>query len=299
MDVEAVDTSWTDAARGRTLPVRLYLPAGPGPFPAVILSHATGGSREGYAYLGRAWAEHGIVSVHLQHPGSDVDCWRGKGGGALPAMRRAAADPQNHVDRLDDVRFAIDLLEAGDLAGRIDVARVGIAGHSFGAATALAAAGQIIVTAAGEERCAPHGRVRAVLAMSSPRPFSLREEDLRRAFEAVRVPCLHFTGTRDDSPLNDTQAIDRRIPFDRSARADRLLVTFEGGDHMVFAGAKRVFDGGPLDPIIHSVVRSASLAFWEATLRGDAEAARWLWGGGLADLVGSHGALETRRAASE
>jgi predicted dienelactone hydrolase len=294
------DTEWTDAARDRAIPVRVYLPAGEGPAPVVVLSHATGGSREDYAYLGRAWAEHGYVSVHLQHRGSDVDCWRGKGGGALPAMRRAAEDPQSVIDRVADVRFALDRIEDGDraLGGRADPGRVGMCGHSLGARTALVMAGEVHVTRSGEQRCAPDPRPRAVIAMSSPRPWSTRPGDVERAFAAVRVPCLHFTGTLDDSPLNDTRASERRIPFDHLRGADQLLVTFAGGDHTVFVGSRRLFGGGPRDGAFHAVVRRASLAFWDAYLRDDAEASRWMFEGGLAELLGEDGMLEVRRSSA-
>src|SRR4051812_19485771 len=41
--------TWHDAARNRTLPVRLRLPRGTGPAPAVLISHGLGGSRDGLA----------------------------------------------------------------------------------------------------------------------------------------------------------------------------------------------------------------------------------------------------------
>ncbi len=111
----------------------------------------------------------------------------------------------------------------------------------------------------------------------------------------MRVPCLHFTGTRDDSPLNDTKAIDRRIPFDRLRASDQLLVTFNGGDRAVFTGARRLFDE-PRDAVFQALVQRATLAFWDAYLKGDADAARWLLGGGLSEAVGEDGAVEVRRA---
>jgi predicted dienelactone hydrolase len=301
--VTTADEEWTDEARARTIPVRTYLPApeeSAEPCPAILFSHATGGARDGYAYLGRRWAERGYVSIHLQHRGSDVDVWRGKAGGALPALKRAAADPRNTVDRVLDVLFALDRLEAVDAASgsreaaRVDLGRIGVAGHSFGAGTALAVAGQVFVTPEGEARTVADPRVKAVLAMSSPRPGG--DE---RAFAAVQVPCLHFTGTRDDSPLNDTKASERRLPFDRlsasEGASDQILVTLAGGDHAVFTGSKRLFDDSPRDPVHHALVQRASLAFWDAYLRGDAASAEWLLGGGLAEAVGEDGAVEVKR----
>jgi predicted dienelactone hydrolase len=300
MPVSIHDAEWIDAARARTIPIRVYLPAGEAPAPVVVVSHATGGSREGYAYLGRAWAERGYVSLHLQHRGSDVDCWRGKAGGAVPAMRRAVADPQNAADRVDDLRFALSRLVAAaagadPFAGRIDPARIGAAGHSFGAATVLATAGQRFLGPAGDERCHADPRVAAVLAMSSPRAVTAHPEDPARPFAAVAVPCLHLTGTRDDSPLNDTRAAERRLPFDHIRGRDQVLVTFAEGEHMVFAGERRLFGDGAHDARIHAAVVRASLAFWNAYLGGDAAAQRWLLDGGLADLLGAAAVVETRR----
>ncbi|MBX6744950.1 MAG: acetylhydrolase, partial [Acetobacteraceae bacterium] len=69
---------WTDPARNRALPVRLRLPQGQGPAPAVLLSHGLGGSRDGLGYLGRVLAEAGFVVLHLQHPGTDSTLWQGR-----------------------------------------------------------------------------------------------------------------------------------------------------------------------------------------------------------------------------
>jgi predicted dienelactone hydrolase len=57
------------------------------------------------------------------------------------------SDPANLVNRQLDVRFTLDQLtrlnkEGRDLKGRLDLKRVGMAGHSIGADTTLAAVGQ-------------------------------------------------------------------------------------------------------------------------------------------------------------
>jgi len=93
--------------------VKIYYPkSGKGPFPVIIFSHGLGGSREGYEYLGQAWAKHGYVSVHLQHLGSDDAVWRDAGlFDKMDAMRRSAFDPANAINRPRDVSFAIDELE--------------------------------------------------------------------------------------------------------------------------------------------------------------------------------------------
>ena len=61
--------TWTDAARGRDIKVKLYAPDNPTPPPVVIFSHGLGGSVEAASYLGERLASWGILSVHIQHPG--------------------------------------------------------------------------------------------------------------------------------------------------------------------------------------------------------------------------------------
>ena len=149
--VETISHDWQDKARDRDVPVKLYFPkTGAGPFPVIIFSHGLGGSRDGYEYLGRHWASYGYVSVHLQHLGSDTAVWKGQAR-PMEAMRQSIKDPRNSVNRPLDVRFGIDQMEKmnrdkGPLQGRLDLERIGMAGHSFGAWTTLAVIGEVAVT---------------------------------------------------------------------------------------------------------------------------------------------------------
>ena len=154
-----LDLDVRDAARQRDIPVRVYLPAAAAPAPVVLFSHGLGGSREGSAFLGRHWGARGYVAVFLQHPGSDDSVWRGKPVGERMAAMDGAADGPNFLRRVQDVHAVLDQLatwqaEAGHaLCGRLDLARVGMSGHSFGAVTTQA------VSAGLRGRAGPvHGR---------------------------------------------------------------------------------------------------------------------------------------------
>src|SRR5438270_631022 len=145
--VEVARYDWFDKKRERKVPVKIYFPTtGDGPFPVVVFSHGLGGSREGYEYLGRHWASHGYVSVHVQHLGSDNAVWENKAPGEIMEnMRASAANLQNATNRPPDVSFAIDQMEKmnreeGPFKKRLDLGRIGVAGHSFGAFTTLAIA---------------------------------------------------------------------------------------------------------------------------------------------------------------
>ena len=130
--------------------------------------------------------------------------------------------------------------------------------------------------------------------MSAPVPG--RRQDLDRAFGGIAVPCLHMTGTRDDSPIGETKAVDRRLPFDHITRADQYLVVFNGGDHMVFSGRPRTAAPakGAKDALFQALIRQATTAFWDAYLLGEPRARTWLLEGGLLSLLGTDGALEIK-----
>lgn len=289
--VETIDGRWTDDARdGRVVPFRAYLPRDLAHrCPLIVFSHGLGGSREGYAYLGEFWASHGLVSLHLQHPGSDDAVWRD----TPPLRRRAAlqraANGVNAIARVFDVRFALDTLESEDLNPqspffeRLDLERIGMAGHSFGAWTTLAVGGQRFVDRFGNAAGLPDPRIDALLPLSAPVPEQAEHFDA--AFGAIRIPAMHMTGTLDESPIRHTTADDRRVPFDHTpgpaqGGAAQFLITLRGGDHMVFSGRRGVMRSGQADPELdaafHDVIRSASLAFWDAYLRDNDEALLWL-----------------------
>ena len=100
--------------------------------------------------------------------------------------------------------------------------------------------------------------------MSSPAPRDKTKLD--QTFGPIKVPCLHMTGTLDDSPIGDTKADERRIPFDHINAADQYLITFSGGDHMIFSGRGRM-SGGEKDAVFQNLILRATTAFWDAYLK--------------------------------
>ena len=278
--VAVIRAEWPDAKRSRTVPVKIYYPpAGSGPFPVIIFSHGLGGSREGYEYLGCHWAARGYVSVHLQHPGSDAAVWQDTPVTNLMAsLRQSAASLDNAANRPADVSFAIDRLEQLDresspLKNRLDLARLGVAGHSFGAFTTLAVAGQVFIGPGGREISYGDPRVKAAVAMSAPVP--VRKSTLDRAFGKIKIPVLHLTGTEDSSPIGETKPAERRVPFDHIHGAEQYLLTLNGGDHMIFAGVSRQLTVEQTKQF-KDLICESSTAFWDAHLKGDAHAKAWL-----------------------
>lgn len=295
--VETVRAEWFDADRDRIVPVKIYYPRGGVlPHPVVIYSHGLGSSCESAEYLGSHWASHGYVSVHLQHEGSDSAIWQGRGKiAALVAMMQAVGDPANARNRPLDVSFAIDMLEKLNgweptFRGKLDLTRIGVAGHSFGAWTALVVAGETVTGKDGKVYHFSDSRVKAVIPMSPPVPSGWTTT----GYQDIKVPALHMTGTLDNSPIGETVAEARRIPFDRITGADQYLVTFRDGDHGIFSGRKRPRWRGMKDELFQGLIRMGTIAFLDAYLREDEDAMTWLSGGGFESVLGADGVFEKK-----
>ena len=295
--VKNINYEWLDIKRNRAVPVKIYYPVTENMVsPVIIFSHGLGGSREGYEYLGRYWASRGYVTVHVQHLGSDDAVWR-QSTQIMQSLREAAANADNAVNRPLDVSFAIDQLEVVNrettpLQGKLNLNSIGVAGHSFGGFTVLAVIGQVFVGPLGNEFTLADKRIKAAIAMSAPVP---RKADLKKSFGSIEIPCLHMTGTQDDSPVGDTTPAQRRLPYDNIQAVDQYLLILNGGDHMVFSGFRANPDKGRKDPVFHELICEVSTAFWDATLQNNIPARNWLrQKEGFEKVLGENGTWEKK-----
>ena len=86
----------------------------------------------------------------------------------------------------------------------------------------------------------------------------------------------------------------RRIPFDNMPGLDNYLITFEGGDHMVFSGRSGVRGDRSKDETFQKLICTSSAAFWDAYLCENASAKAWLKDGGFKKLLGAEGKFELK-----
>ncbi|MEW5853306.1 MAG: hypothetical protein AB2A00_31290 [Myxococcota bacterium] len=144
------------------------------PFPLVIFSHGKGGIRMQSTFYTVALASHGYVVVAPDHEGD-----------TLPDTLREGelninTTVDSFVDRPQDVMFLLDHFEAlpsGDfLSGLIDMDRVGVSGHSFGAITSFRAAGMDY-------------RIKAVVAQT-PAGYTLMQVDVGTPMEQWGIPLM-------------------------------------------------------------------------------------------------------------
>jgi predicted dienelactone hydrolase len=276
-----LELSVTDEKRRREIPLRVWLPRDARPAPVIVFSHGLGGTREGYSQLARQWSARGYAVVQPQHAGSDDAVWKDvPRAGRLDALR-SAANVGNFVARAEDVPAVLDALarwndEAGHpLRGRLDLSRVGMSGHSFGAVTTQAVSGESFPLV-GARYTDP--RIRAALPMS---PSAPRRGDATAAFAQVRIPWLLMTGTRDVVPIGGATLESRRAVYPALPAGGKYELVLAGAEHSAFSDRALPTDVAPRNPAQTRTILAISTAFWDAYLRDDAAARAWLDGDGV------------------
>ncbi len=184
---------------------------------------------------------------------------------------QAAANGTNLIDRVGDVKFAIDelvKLNQSGLSGQLNLNEIAVAGHSFGAGTALVIAGQRLVTG----QSLADKRVKAAIYLCPPVMGSGEPRDV---YGGINVPGLLLTGTGDNSVIGLTTAGQRRIPFDGMLAPHQYLVTFNGADHAVFGG-RSFRKPQDTDAEFQRMIDKVTLEFLDATLKNDSASWQWL-----------------------
>lgn len=265
----SVDMAWADSERQREVLVRLYWPEGASatvPVPLVVFSHGLGGSRAGYSYLGRHWASLGFASLHVQHAGSDRAVWSGNIFKMFGNLQSAASE-SNALDRVRDVSFAItSILKSVEYGAQINPAAIAVAGHSYGANTAMLIGGAT-VERNGKPLTLRDERVKALILISAP-PFT-GEGAMSSILSPIRVPTLHVTGTEDiiRVPGYYSDVADRVAVYDAVAAPGKLLTIFKGATHSIFTD-RSAPAGLELNAAVKKATRELSGLFLKTVLAG-------------------------------
>jgi dienelactone hydrolase len=108
----------------------LVKPAGPGPFPAVIISHGAGGSAGGYSRaIAQVMVSWGLVSIATSYTHAD---------GVPIGSPGTASDAGASVANVQRARQLVEIVAA---LGYVDMSRLALHGHSMGAFVTAATAG--------------------------------------------------------------------------------------------------------------------------------------------------------------
>jgi predicted dienelactone hydrolase len=212
--VEECTMEARDTARNRSFPCEVWRPENAaGESPVIVFSHSSGGGRRQSTFLCTHLASHGYVVAAMDH--SEVVAPElARKEGETPEQKAARTEGWLS-SRVPDIRFLLDhLAQDGH-----DVSRVGIAGHSFGGWTALAAPDT-------------EPRIGAVVAMAPAGSSRIKPGILpaKLSFQWDRdVPTLLLAAANDISlPLEGMYEIFARVP------ATKRLAILCRADHLHF-----------------------------------------------------------------
>jgi predicted dienelactone hydrolase len=290
---QVLDLVVQDVERNREIPILIYLPVESSPAPIVLFSHGLGGSRHGSAYLGSHWATRGFVVVYVQHPGSDRSVWEGVPREDRMDTMRDAANLKNFRLRVNDILAVLDQLEQWNLDpehtlyDRLDMERVGMSGHSFGAITTQAVSGQRTM---GSARFTD-SRIKAAVMFSPNTPRMGRPS---KAFGSISTPWMLMTGTKDGAPIGHGTPETRQQVYAALPPGDKYELVLYNAEHSAFSDRALPGDTEPRNPNHHRAILALSTAFWDTYLKDDPAARNWLQGAGTSAILEPNDRWQTK-----
>lgn len=264
----------------RRIDVRVWQPAGPGPFPLVIYSHGTFGTADNAMHIVEHLVAHGYIVAAPDYPLTS--------SAAYTHVR--LADISDVGQQTRDVKFIIDrLLADAGIGSKIDATKIGTTGHSLGAVTSY-------FNSFGAQTRDPRIAATALIAGGDPVTTALTQDMglFGTAHAEVRVPALFLSAEKD------VFARTTGRPYAAYSRVEgpKTEVMIRGGVHVWFRGTPEVLAdgknpdciwfernmpsrtmpgcetrGGLIDPARQqAITRDALLAFFDGYLRKDAKA---------------------------
>lgn len=281
--IETADSlTLKDAARKKDLICRVTFPKAGGPYPVILFSHGFGGNKDAFGPVSRHWAGHGYVVVHPTHADglgrAEVTRKADTGERAgrrerLQGVLGGISDPQKIRDRVADLVLVLDSLDqlpdvVPTLKGRIDAKRIGVAGHSFGAYTAMLIGG--VTADLGDANGARFGDTRVACILPISGQGTGQQGLTKTSWDALEMPMMTVTGTRDQGVGG--QSVEwRKEPYRLSPKGDKFLVVIDGATHFSFGGGLGLRSAAPTE-----VVKLCSTQFWDAYLKDSAAARKYL-----------------------
>lgn len=280
------------AAPGRSvdLQVKVTAPLSGHDLPVIVFSHGNAWSLDGYEPLVDRWAAAGFIVVQPTH----LDSRRNGIGWDDPRFatiwRVRIADLHAVLDGLGAI-----LLQAGDLATRVDRERIAVVGHSWGAQTAGALLGARVFDAdgvPGEDFSHPGVSAGALIAATGTgdtlTPFAAEHLPFMRPdYSTMTTPALVVAGGKDRSQLSTRGPEWFTDAYHLSPSPKGLLTIAEGEHTLGGIAGEMVAETTDEDPARVALVADAVSAYLLDAFKldgtawndlGDAEPGDGAWG---------------------
>lgn len=288
----------SDAKRGSDLRVRVFYPAGDDRFPVILISPEDSGSEACCDAMTRHWASHGYVVLELI---PDSSAPRNSPSWKVVDLKRkvheAVKAPETSEKRVLDMSFIIDSLpdlqkRFVEIRGKIDLDHIGAAGQGKTAAAMEALAGATLGLPGRPRANLADPRVRAVLCIS---PQNSGAPCLTaHSLDEVILPYLGIASSLDGVAVKFASA-GQEMALARSQPGDKYELVVHGADEgsatVRTAADPPSTEKGPQSAA--EFAKAAALAFWDAYLKHDPVAKRYLQSDTLEKI--SKGAVQIER----
>jgi predicted dienelactone hydrolase len=280
--VRVVQTQLRDPQRDKQLSIRISYPEENQTFPLIVWSHGMYGSKDNYQPLVEYWTSRGYIVIQPTHSDSLTLMDQAERRKLLREFNLNKTE--DWPNRPLDVKFVLDSVTAitkshSELEGKIDLSRIGIGGHSFGAVTAQLLAGtQPRIPGANQSLVESRSAAFIAISPNGSGPFFSTG-----SFATVKDPVLFISGDNDKGRRGE-EAAWRREAFDHASPGDKFLVWIRDANHNFggISGAppalNRLIGGqGGSENVDHlKQVQLATLVFWDAYLKKDQDARDYL-----------------------
>ncbi len=266
------------ANRPHILNMKISLPVSGDAYGVIILSHGYGSSMDGYAPLSDYWSSNGYVVIQPTH----IDSYR------LGVSKDDPVRNNMWLQRIEDIKGILDHL--GDienaypqLSGRINPAKVIMAGHSFGGQTTEMLMGaRMQGDNAMSDVDMSDSRIHSGILFAAGGEGGDKLSDIAKEhlpylnmeFSRMTTPFMSIVGDRDDSILSVTGPEWFYDPYHKAPGAQAMLKLFQA-EHMLGGisgyAAKETTDENPQRV---AVIQKMTLAYLDWRLKGDDSA--WL-----------------------
>ena len=274
------------------LEMKVSAPATGGDLPVILFSHGHGvanflSSLRGYGPLTDFWAAHGFVVIQPTHLDSTALGLREAHHPEAPLYWRTRAKDMSHIlDHLDEVEAAVP-----GLAGRLDRARIAVAGHSLGGNTASLLLGMRVLDPNDDtDKDLSDPRIKAGVVFGAPgvgndghlSSWAAENYPVFKYldFSTMTGPALVVAGDRDLN-FNFSNRLGYRADAYPCSPPPKSLLTVFGAGHML--GGISGYDASETsdeDPERVAAVRALAWAYLRSELYPDDKA----WAGAVAAL---------------
>ena len=222
------------------LQVRVSAPSTGRDLPIILLSHGQGRSNylsslNGYGPVANFWAAHGFVVIQPTHLSSKSLGLPPDTPGAPLFWRSRAEDMMHILDRLDKIEAAVP-----EIAGRLDIGRVAVVGHSMGGHTAGMLLGAQLVDENGITVSLAEPRIKAGVLLAAPgnggadlsaQAFERFPAFRQPSFAEMTTPTLVVMGDKDVNPNLSVRDADWHADPYLLSSGPKCLLTIAGGGH--------------------------------------------------------------------